>query len=194
MNLSRYIRHYMKNPLVLGTFLLTASGVLSRIIGFFYRIFLSHTIGAEGIGIYQLIFPLLALCSSFTTAGIQTAISKFVAEVSDDKNESRRRCYLAAGLLLSLSLSFLCAFYLYTQADFLAYHMIHEYRTAPLLRILAYSLPFGYRTDRACCQCLCHLPRPDAGTDSRDTCHCGMGNCLWGDFLCSLFCRCRAFF
>ena len=30
MNLSRYIRHYMKNPLVLGTFLLTASGVLSR--------------------------------------------------------------------------------------------------------------------------------------------------------------------
>lgn len=143
MNLSRYIRHYMKNPLVLGTFLLTASGVLSRIIGFFYRIFLSHTIGAEGIGIYQLIFPLLALCSSFTTAGIQTAISKFVAEVSDDQNESRRRCYLAAGLLLSLSLSFLCAFYLYTQADFLAYHVIHEYRTAPLLRILAYSLPFG---------------------------------------------------
>lgn len=106
MNLSRYIRHYMKNPLVLGTFLLTVSSVLSRIIGFFYRIFLSHTIGAEGIGIYQLIFPLLALCSSFTTAGIQTAISKFVAEVSDDKNESRRRCYLAAGLLLSLSLSF----------------------------------------------------------------------------------------
>lgn len=95
-----------ENPLVLGTFLLTASGVLSRIIGFFYRIFLSHTIGAEGIGIYQLIFPLLALCSSFTTAGIQTAISKFVAEVSDDQNESRRRCYLAAGLLLSLSLSF----------------------------------------------------------------------------------------
>jgi len=93
MNLSRYIRHYMKNPLVLGTFLLTASGVLSRIIGFFYRIFLSHTIGAEGIGIYQLIFPLLALCSSFTTAGIQTAISKFVAEVSDDQNESRRRCW-----------------------------------------------------------------------------------------------------
>lgn len=25
MNLSHYIRHYMKNPLVLGTFLLTAS-------------------------------------------------------------------------------------------------------------------------------------------------------------------------
>lgn len=59
MNLSRYIRHYMKNPLVLGTFLLTVSGVLSRIIGFFYRIFLSHTIGAEGIGFISLSFRFL---------------------------------------------------------------------------------------------------------------------------------------
>ena len=35
-----------------GTFLLTSAGLISRIMGFFYRIFLSHTIGAEGIGLY----------------------------------------------------------------------------------------------------------------------------------------------
>ena len=34
-----------------GTFLLTSAGLISRIMGFFYRIFLSHTIGAEGIGL-----------------------------------------------------------------------------------------------------------------------------------------------
>lgn len=38
-----------------GTFLLTSAGLISRIMGFFYRIFLSHTIGAEGIGLYQLV-------------------------------------------------------------------------------------------------------------------------------------------
>ena len=37
-----------------GTFLLTCAGLLSRVIGFFYRIFLSHAIGAEGIGLFQL--------------------------------------------------------------------------------------------------------------------------------------------
>ena len=37
-----------KNPLITGTLLLTAAGFLSRILGFFYRIFLSRTIGAEG--------------------------------------------------------------------------------------------------------------------------------------------------
>ena len=44
--------------LIRGAFILTAAGLLTRMIGFFYRIFLSHVIGAEGMGIYQLIFPL----------------------------------------------------------------------------------------------------------------------------------------
>lgn len=44
-----------------GTLLLTAAGILSRILGFFYRIFLSHTVGAEGIGLYQLVLPLQSL-------------------------------------------------------------------------------------------------------------------------------------
>lgn len=143
MNLPRFLKPYIKNPLIFGTLLLTASGALSRIIGFFYRIFLSHTIGAEGIGIYQLIFPVYALCFSLTAAGIQTSISKFVAEVSVKKEDLSEKCYLMAGIILSLSLSFLCSFYLYNQADFLASHVVHEYRTASLLRILAYAIPCG---------------------------------------------------
>ena len=51
------LKKYTGHPLLLGTMLLTATGLASRIIGFFYRIFLSHTIGAHGMGIYQLIFP-----------------------------------------------------------------------------------------------------------------------------------------
>lgn len=143
MNLSRQIKSYIKNPLVFGTLLLTSSGALSRIIGFFYRIFLSHTIGAEGIGIYQLIFPIYALCFSLVSAGIQTSVSKFVAEASVKKEDLTEKCYLLAGIILSLSLSFLCAFYLHREADFLANHVVHEYRTAPLLRILAYAIPCG---------------------------------------------------
>lgn len=143
MNLSQFLKSYIKNPLILGTLLLTAAGALSRIIGFFYRIFLSHTIGAQGIGIYQLIFPVYALCFSLTAAGIQTSISKFVAEVSVKKEDLSEKCYLISGIILSLSLSVVCSFFLYHQADFLAVSVIHEYRTASLLRILAYSIPFG---------------------------------------------------
>ena len=51
------------HPLITGTLLLTAAGLLSRVLGFFYRIFLSRTIGAEGLGIYQMIFPVYGIFS-----------------------------------------------------------------------------------------------------------------------------------
>ena len=50
-----------KKLFIKGTLLLTFAGLLSRLMGFFYRIFLSHTIGAHGLGIFQLILPLQIL-------------------------------------------------------------------------------------------------------------------------------------
>ena len=57
------------HPLISGTLLLTAAGLTTRLIGFFYKIFLSRTIGAEGIGIYQMIFPIYGVCYALTTSG-----------------------------------------------------------------------------------------------------------------------------
>ena len=78
----------VKRTLFTGTLLLTAAGILSRFIGFFYKIFLSRTIGAEGLGIYQLIFPVMALCFSLTSAGIQTSVSRFVSSEIADRTDS----------------------------------------------------------------------------------------------------------
>ena len=64
-----------KQTIIRGTLILTVTGFLSRFMGFFYRIFLSRTFGEEGVGLYQLIFPVYALCYSLTTAGIGTASS-----------------------------------------------------------------------------------------------------------------------
>ena len=63
-------------PLLTGTLNLTLAGFLSRLIGFFYRAFLSQTFGEEGMGIYQLLAPVMALSFYLTAACIQTAISK----------------------------------------------------------------------------------------------------------------------
>ena len=35
------------HPLITGTILLTAAGLLSRVLGFFYRIFLADLLGAH---------------------------------------------------------------------------------------------------------------------------------------------------
>ena len=70
-----WIFHYVKkNFLSKELYFLHLSGLLSRLMGFFYRIFLSHTIGAHGLGIFQLILPLQILIMSICASGIQTAI------------------------------------------------------------------------------------------------------------------------
>ena len=56
------MRDYLKNhTLAAGALLLTLTGIASRILGFFYRIFLSRTIGAEGLGVYQMVFPIYGI-------------------------------------------------------------------------------------------------------------------------------------
>ena len=126
----------LKNSLISGTILLTLSGLLSRIIGFFYRISLSRHFGEEGMGIYQLIAPLLGLTYALCISGIQSAISKKIAEKASKK-------VLYIGLALSLCLSMLCTLLLFGNASFIARVIFFEERLIPLIKVLALSLPFS---------------------------------------------------
>ena len=132
-----------KNPLVTGTVILTLTGLLSRFIGFFYRIFLSNIFGAEGMGIYQLISPVLALSFALTVSGIQTAISKYVAGETSTHDYKTSFRTLWAGFILAMALSAACALYIYLYAEWIAVTFLMEARTAPLLRIIALSIPMA---------------------------------------------------
>ena len=124
---------------------MTSAGVLSRIIGFFYRIFLSRTIGAEALGIYQLIGPVFSLCFALTASSIQTSISKFVGDAIGGCRDSlcgekKARAYLILGLVLSCGLSILTGIFMYFNAELIAVRFLGEARCAPLLVLLTYSL------------------------------------------------------
>lgn len=131
-----------QHPLIVGTFILTATGIASRLIGFVYRIYLSRLFGEEGMGIYQLLSPVLSLSFSLTAAGYQTAISKLVAEQSARQKSPSLRP-LAAGLSISLPLSLACNAVLFFFAEEIAGSLLHEPRTCAMLRILSFSIPLG---------------------------------------------------
>lgn len=148
------VKSLRSHPLVAGTLLLTLSGLLARLIGFFYRIFLSQRIGAEGMGIYQLTFPIHVLTISLTSSAIQTAISRFVAQAASSgcntsdsaycqKKFCNEKCYLTAGLTLSLTLAGCCTVFLYRFSGLIAAQFLEEPRCAPLLEILALTIPFA---------------------------------------------------
>lgn len=136
MTLSNSLHKYVKNPLITGTILLTAAGLLSRVIGFFYKIFLSRTIGAESLGLYQLSFPVLSLFLALTSSGIQTALSRFVAEEKNSPGRAMRFFYTA--LLLSCSLSVLGGLILHQNADWIALAFLGDERCSDLLAVMSY--------------------------------------------------------
>lgn len=137
-----------KSTLFRGTLLLTAAGLISRILGFFYRIFLANVIGAEGLGIYQMIFPIYSVCFSLCASGIETAISKLTAEKYALGKPAEAYCILKTGLFLTLTLSLGCSLLIHQYAQVLAQVFLKEPRCASLLRILALTIPFG--TTQSC--------------------------------------------
>lgn len=130
-----------KNALIKGTFILTLASFLSRFIGFFYRIFLSRMFGEEGMGIYELMNPVLTLTFALCTSGIQSAISKFVASEPEQAGRRNRLRILLTGIVFSGTLSVFCCVLVYQKADFIAAALLMEERCAPLLRIAALSFP-----------------------------------------------------
>ena len=130
-------------PIITGTVILTFASLITRLIGFFYRMFLSANFGEEGMGIYQLTSPVLALSYALCISGFQTAISKYVAS-KEAHGQRRSAAYtLLLGLFFSLLLSVPCTILVYINADFIGDIILSEIRTAPLIRIIALSIPLS---------------------------------------------------
>ncbi len=78
--------------LLKGTLILTVSGIVVKIIGSLNWVFLSRILGGEGIGLYQMGFPIYLLALTLSSAGIPVAISIITAEklAAGDYNGARR--------------------------------------------------------------------------------------------------------
>lgn len=134
---------FKKHPIIFGALLLASAGFLSRFMGFFFRIFLSHTFGEEQVGLYQLIFPIYALCFSFTSAGIETALSRLVAQKFSSNKKEEANQLLSIGLCLSLFLSFIVFLILNCYATDFSIYILGDIRCAPMLKAMSYALPFS---------------------------------------------------
>lgn len=103
-----------KQTFLQGALILTVAGIVVKIIGSANRIILSRFLGGEGIGLYQMAYPVYQLALSVSSAGIPVAISILVAEklaLSDGAGARRvfqisLKVMALMGLLFSLLLYF----------------------------------------------------------------------------------------
>ena len=76
-----------KKVLLKGAVIVLCASVITRILGFFFRVFLADNLGAQGMGVYQLIMSLYMLVVTFSTSGISFAVSCIISENMAKQNK-----------------------------------------------------------------------------------------------------------
>lgn len=70
----------MKKTLLSGAVTLSLGGIVAKILGALYRVPLTNVIGAEALGLYQMIFPFYTMLLTFSSTGVPNGIAKIIAE------------------------------------------------------------------------------------------------------------------
>lgn len=136
-------RMSIKKEIVKGTLILTAAGIVTRLIGLYNRVFLANIISAAQLGLYQLIFPVLAVCSAVCCYGIEAALSKMISELSARHSVKAARRTMHIGMTLAATLSVLLFLIVYSFSQPLAVYFLKEPACAACLRLAAFVIPFS---------------------------------------------------
>ncbi|WP_027628499.1 stage V sporulation protein B [Ruminiclostridium cellobioparum] len=130
-----------KKTFITGAIILMAAGFVTRIIGFIYRIYLSNLIGAEGIGLYQLIVPVYSLIILTLTSGVSIAVSKMIAEQAAQGNFINIKRISKVGLAGVLAGSSILSVLLYFNIDFIVNFILKDARTYTSVLLMIPCIP-----------------------------------------------------
>ncbi len=141
-----------KQSFIKGTMILLAAGIINRLLGFVPRIALPRVIGAEGVGLYQMGYPLLIVILTFITGGIPLAVAKLVAEAESQGNEARIRNILHTAMSLSVLLGVCFTLLCVTASSWITSLLFTDPRVyytfvsmSPIITVVAVSAVFrGY--------------------------------------------------
>jgi len=109
-----------KQTFLSGVLILFIAGIIAKILGAVYRIPLTWLLGAEGLGMYQLVYPLFSLILVLSSTGMPTAISRVTAEYAAKGDFASARITLKQSLKLLLSIGTVFAILLAASAYFIS--------------------------------------------------------------------------
>ena len=111
-----------------------------RLLAMSFQVYLTQRIGAEGIGLFELLMSVYGLATALAISGVRLSTTRLVLEVT-----ARRQCSqsgvvrLCMGYALCLGLG--AGGLLYILSEPIAAFWLDQQTLAPCLRILAFSLP-----------------------------------------------------
>lgn len=121
--------------------LLTGVNLLLRLVGTSFQVYLSGRIGAEGIGLLQLVLSVGSMAMVAGMGGIRTATMYLTAEEIGRKQPARTVWVLSGCTAYSILFSASVAFLVYTFAPWIADKWIGNPGTVESIRLFAAFLP-----------------------------------------------------
>ena len=131
-----------KKSIIKGTLILTLAGLITKVLGFYNRIFLTRLIGVVELGKYQLIFPLYMFVFACCSQGISTTLTKQVS-FYNGKGERKKADYIfRLSVIIAVSLSTFSALIIYLNSSFISLKLLKNTDCAILLKIVCIAIPF----------------------------------------------------
>ena len=125
-----------KNFLIQGS-ILAIAGVITKLIGAFYRIPLLNIIGTEGNGYYSVAFSIYSVALMLTSYSLPLAVSKLVsARVAVGEYKNANKIFRGA-MTFALLAGGIVSLLVFFGADFIATTIMHLDMSAYALRVLA---------------------------------------------------------
>ncbi len=82
--------------------IVTVFSISEKFLGFLYRIYLSRTIGTEGIGLYQVALSVFALLLTFSCSGTPITVSRLMTKYRAENCEDKVQKIITAGITFTL--------------------------------------------------------------------------------------------
>ncbi|MGM0368860.1 MAG: putative polysaccharide biosynthesis protein [Bacillota bacterium] len=136
------MRKIKSQSLIKGTIILMIAGVINKIFGFGLRMYLVRVIGDEGLGLFQMVFPIFVTSSIIITLGLPIAVTKFVSR-NTAKGQYNKALQVFELSIITVCLSGLAVTFLFVkQANLIADLLLQDQRTYYLLLAIAPALFF----------------------------------------------------
>ncbi len=109
-----------KNKFVQGILLLGGIGIVSKIVGAVYRVPLTNLLGSEGMGLYQMVFPIFSFLIAISSSGFPASMSKLVAQYNSRGDYNIGKKILSLSLFLLFAFSCVCSMFLWIMGEKIA--------------------------------------------------------------------------
>lgn len=126
-----------------GAFILAAAGFTSKLMGALYRIPLARMIGGEGIGLFQMAYPIYTIILAVSTAGIPVAISILVSEKNAQNDYYGALRIFKITILLLAAAGVLLTTLVYTYSYWLAANILNDERAFYAIAAISPALFFA---------------------------------------------------